>query len=381
MKPITKISNLALLTVLLSLFTVFLPQQANAQTPEKMSYQAVVRNASDALVVSQTIGMEISILQGGVSGTVVYVETHTPMTNINGLVSLEIGTGTTTDDFSSINWSAGPYFIKTEADPNGGISYSITGTSQLMSVPYAMYAITSENVMNDLVDDADADPYNEIELPIGGTSGQVLKTDGIGNYEWANQTALADGSETKVTAGTNVSITGVGTLASPYEINATGGGSAGTRYLGEAYGGGIIYYLYIGSDGNQHGLIVNKNESTAIWQATATTTGADRSYDGAFNTALMTNSAAATYVNGLSDGGFTDWYVPSLDELALLYNSRFSTNKALASASGTLLSITALYWSSTEYDTTYAYYFRFGYGTANYYFKNLAYWVRAVRSF
>ncbi|MEN8899010.1 MAG: hypothetical protein ABF251_09915, partial [Nonlabens sp.] len=114
-----------------------------AQAPEKMSYQAVIRDATNTLVSNQTVGMQISILQTTVTGTSVYTETHTINTNINGLVSLEIGTGVTSDDFSTIDWSAGPYFIKTETDPTGSTNYTITGTSQLMSVPFAMYAKTS----------------------------------------------------------------------------------------------------------------------------------------------------------------------------------------------------------------------------------------------
>ena len=117
-----------------------------AQVPEKMSYQAVVRDGSNELVINQTVGIQISILQGTVNGTSVFTETQTPITNSNGLVSLEIGSGTSVSGtFSAINWSAGPYFIKTETDPNGGINYTITGTSQLMSVPYALYAKTSGN--------------------------------------------------------------------------------------------------------------------------------------------------------------------------------------------------------------------------------------------
>jgi hypothetical protein len=115
-----------------------------AQAPEKMSYQAVVRNASNNLTINQVVGMQISILKGGVTGTAVYVETQTPTTNTNGLVSLEIGTGTLiSGDFTTIDWTNDTYFIKTETDPIGGTTYTITGTNQLMSVPYALYAKTS----------------------------------------------------------------------------------------------------------------------------------------------------------------------------------------------------------------------------------------------
>ena len=114
-----------------------------AQAPEKMSYQAVIRGANNALVTNQQIGMQISILQGS---TAVYEETQTLTSNPNGLVSLEIGKGTIVSGiFSSIDWSADMYFIKIETDPTGGTNYTITGTSQLLSVPYALYAKTSSD--------------------------------------------------------------------------------------------------------------------------------------------------------------------------------------------------------------------------------------------
>jgi len=114
---------------------------AFAQAPQKMSYQAVIRNASNALINNQSVGMQISVLQGSSTGTPVYVETQTQTTNANGLVNLEIGTGTVVSGtFASIDWSSGTYYIKTETDPTGGTSYTINGTSQLLSVPYALYA-------------------------------------------------------------------------------------------------------------------------------------------------------------------------------------------------------------------------------------------------
>src|SRR6056297_3478989 len=133
------------------LFTLFaavlLTATLWAQSPEKMSYQAVIRDDGGNLVTEQEIGMQISILQGSESGTAVYVETQTPTANANGLVSLEIGNGTVVSgDFTTIDWANGPYFIKTETDPAGGTSYTITGTSQLLSVPYAMHAKSAETV-------------------------------------------------------------------------------------------------------------------------------------------------------------------------------------------------------------------------------------------
>ncbi|MCH2195362.1 DUF1566 domain-containing protein [Kordia sp.] len=118
-----------------------------AQSPEKMSYQAVVRDSGDNLVSNQAVGMQISILQGSAAGTAVYVETHTPTTNVNGLVTLQIGTGTVVSgDISTIDWATDTYFIKTEIDPEGGSNYTIIGTSQLLSVPYALHAKTAESV-------------------------------------------------------------------------------------------------------------------------------------------------------------------------------------------------------------------------------------------
>lgn len=118
-----------------------------AQAPEKMSYQAVIRNSSDALVTSSPVGIKISILQGSATGTAVYEETQTASTNANGLVSIEVGNGTVVSGtFNTIDWSTGSYYIKTEVDPTGGTTYSISGASQLLSVPYALFSKSSGGV-------------------------------------------------------------------------------------------------------------------------------------------------------------------------------------------------------------------------------------------
>jgi len=115
-----------------------------AQAPQKMSYQSVVRDNTNVLVSNASVGVRISILQGSASGTAQYVENHNITTNANGLASLAIGSGTVVSgSMASINWGAGPFFVKTETDPAGGTNYTIVGTSELMSTPYALYAANS----------------------------------------------------------------------------------------------------------------------------------------------------------------------------------------------------------------------------------------------
>jgi uncharacterized protein (TIGR02145 family) len=121
--------------------SMLLALSIQAQAPQKFSYQTVIRNSSNQLLVGQTVGIKISILQGSANGSAVYAETHAPQTNANGLATLEIGGGTLLNgNFANINWANGPFFVKTETDPNGGNNYTITNTSQLLSVPYALYS-------------------------------------------------------------------------------------------------------------------------------------------------------------------------------------------------------------------------------------------------
>ncbi|NND63918.1 MAG: hypothetical protein HKN48_12080 [Flavobacteriaceae bacterium] len=128
-------------TIYTLVLALFLTTTLWAQAPQKMTYQAVVRDGSDVLITNTTVGTQISILEGSPTGTAVFVETHTPSTNSNGLMTLQVGAGTVVSgDFSTIDWGSDSFFIKSEIDPSGGTSYSIEGTSELLSVPYALYA-------------------------------------------------------------------------------------------------------------------------------------------------------------------------------------------------------------------------------------------------
>ena len=115
------------------------------QAPEGFKYQAVVRDAGNTILNNQAVGMRMTIQQGSIGGVTVYSETFVATTNAYGLVNLEIGTGSTSYDFTTIDWANGPYFMETAVDITGGTSYTVMGTSQLMSVPYALYAKTSGN--------------------------------------------------------------------------------------------------------------------------------------------------------------------------------------------------------------------------------------------
>jgi hypothetical protein len=148
-----RILTLLFVTVTLTVF---------GQSPEKMSYQAIIRAQDNSLVTNSNISLKIIVHQGSVSGTTVYLETHSVSTNSNGLVSLEIGTGRiVTGSFSSIAWEKGPYFIETQVDVSGGTNFNIIGITQLLSVPYALHAKTAERI----VGANGANPYKALIVP------------------------------------------------------------------------------------------------------------------------------------------------------------------------------------------------------------------------
>jgi hypothetical protein len=202
----------------------FLAEKISAQAPpQKMTYQFVARNAQNQLIQNNAVGLRISILQGAPNGNAVYVETHTPQTNGNGTATIEVGGGTPVSGvFANIDWSTGVYFIQTEMDPQGQQSYSVSAVSQLLTVPYAFYAARSTRATfadsvaggisetdpnftasvaagitpadtarwnQDLVDDADNNPTNELQtltavgntisLSNGGGSVSLTERDSI----------------------------------------------------------------------------------------------------------------------------------------------------------------------------------------------------------
>ena len=360
-----------------------------------------MRNTTNNLVTNQPVGMQISILQGSATGTAVYVETQTPTSNANGLVSLEIGGGSVVSgNMATINWANGPYFIKTETDPTGGSSYTITGTSQLLSAPYALYAKTSGS--------STPGPQGPQGIPgTNGTNGfqSLVKTtaEPAGANCATGGTRVDTGLDDGLPTGTaNNGVLEAGEIESTrYVCNGatgatgpTGPASSGgfTHYIGEQFGGGVIFHLWKDASNVEHGLIVATTNQSAgqVWSTVVSIIGttAQSSWDGLSNSNAIVGqaghtSSAANLCLDLESGGQTDWYLPSIDELSLLWHNRFNVNKTLATIGGAtvLPTMSAYYWSSTEDSSNNAMVFDFGNGSATIGYKGATSYVLAVRAF
>jgi len=160
---------------LLLLGTIFF-----AQTPQAFKYQSIIRNGAGELVVNQNVGIQLSILEGSESGTPVYTETWNVTTNQFGLVSLNVGKGTTSDDFSAVSWGTNSYYLQVAVDVSGGKSYTVMGASQLLSVPYALYSNESGNGTSQWLNNESTIYYNDGNVGVGTStpSGKlVIKAD------------------------------------------------------------------------------------------------------------------------------------------------------------------------------------------------------------
>jgi hypothetical protein len=298
---------------------------AQAQTPPNaFNYSAVARNAAGQPIATTTIGIQIAILKTSPTGASQYSENHFVNTDAFGLFNLVIGAGAVqSGSMTTIDWSNDNYYLKVDMDAIGGTNFLTMGTTQLLSVPYALHAKTAESI-------------------VGGGAG--------------------------------------------------GGGF--THYIGEEFGGGVVFHLWKDALGVEHGLIVDKTDlSTAqAWSnidVTLIGSSAQSNWDGLSNSNAIvsqaghTSSAASICLNS-TNGGQSDWYLPSIQELNLLWNNYYNAARSLTQISGATQLQYAYYWSSTELGSDFAGLIDFNFAngtTGNVFNKFLNYYVRAVRAF
>ncbi len=376
--------------VLITLTVYF--STVKAHVPEKLSYQAVIRDENNQLVRDTNVGMRISILRGSATGTAVYIETHTPMTNANGLVTIEIGTGNVVSgNFSTIDWANDIYFIKTETDPAGGTNYTITGTSQVLSVPYALHAKTADSISGGVTE---TDPVYSSSQAANITAADITKL--------SNLSGTNTGDQTISRTGLTVTLTHGGSYQDSVNVYTAGDGiditnnvvSKHKYHVGDFAQGGIVFWV---DETGEHGLVCAKSNFTSLlrWWAGSyiyTMATGDGPYAGELNTAIIIAGQgegngiiyAARGCNELqiTEGGKTygDWYLPSKAELFLMYKNRAIIN-ATATAHGGSAFGTFAYWSSTESWSGAAEICHFSDGSFSHGDKSYSYRVRAIRAF
>ena len=121
--------------------------QLQAQAPQGFNYQATVRNNAGDIVVNTNVYFKFNVIQGSQTADPIFTETHDVPTDDLGQINLIIGQGTAnTGVFSELDWSLGSYYLSIELSINGPNDYVVMGTTQLLSVPYALYAVNSGSI-------------------------------------------------------------------------------------------------------------------------------------------------------------------------------------------------------------------------------------------
>jgi len=286
---------------ILTLWTLLLlTAAAHAQSPNGVNYQLVVRDGSGNVLSSRAVSIRFALRQGTAAGTVVFAENHSATSSSLGLVNLVLGNGTaTTGSMASVNWAAGPYFLETLIDQNGGSSYTPMGTQQLMSVPYALFANTALN-----------------GVPAGGSSGQVLTNcNGIAVWTTGGQCP--------------------GTISA---LNCGSASNSGTLTAGTAASGVSSSVPYTGGNGGTYS--AQSVSSTGVTGLTASlAAGTLASGSGSLNyTITGTPGAAGTASFTLSIGGQTCTLTRTVN---LPAGTITALNCGSATNSGTLTSGTA----------------------------------------
>jgi hypothetical protein len=293
-----------------------------AKAPQAIQYQTIIRDSSGEVVMNQSVGLQLTILQGSATGTQTYQETHTATTNGFGLVNLQIGMGTATSGTleDNVDWSMGPYYLEVGLDLTGGSSYTVMGTTQLLSVPYALYAET-----------AGASGTHYVGELFGG--GIVFWVDSTGEHGLIASLHDLDGGSGAVWSTSSGDITSENGAEDFYD------GAANTMAIVDQLGSGTYYAARLCvdfSDGGFYDWYLPSHSELELL-------GDNRV---AINKVLANDSDSNT--NGLTISN------------ANLYG---------------------IYWSSTEYNSNNAWLLQLQGGSMNFFNKGITFRVRAVRAF
>ncbi len=280
-----------------------------AEVPENISYQAVVRNSSGELVTESSVGVQISIIKDTPEGDVLYVERHFPNSNTNGLVSFEIGDGLEIDgSYGDIDWTGGLLFVKTEFDPLGGANYTISNTSQLLSVPFALHASSADYLSYN----------NSLWTPSDITSSEWVKTGNNLHYD-----------EGRVFIGRSSAITG----SEYFGIRAPGAGSSyggmyidtesatGLPFYGYATGGAAKAWSYYNSSNGSWRLYNNGDKLTITQDGNVGFHTGTPTHDLTLRHRLVTNSATQSYGLKIQNAGANNnsWHFYTQNNIGDLY--------------------------------------------------------------
>ena len=194
-------------TLTLSLLLIL--NLATAQVPQGFKYQTAIRDNNGAVIANKLVAIKLSLLTGSANGTAVYSEVHKVATNDFGVANLNVGNGTVSlGNFSTIDWGSNTFFLKTEVDINNGTNFAFMGSSQLLSVPFAMYAAKSANA----ADDKDKDTTNELQqLTINNNNLQLNKNGGsvdLSKYDKDSQQLVLNGNTLSITKGNSIVLSG-----------------------------------------------------------------------------------------------------------------------------------------------------------------------------
>jgi hypothetical protein len=424
--------------ILTLLLLVVVAITVNAQTPpEAFNYSAVARDANSNPIANSTIGIQISIKIGSPTGNTVYQENHFVNTDGFGLFNLVVGGGSIlSGTIADIDWSLDDYYLQVGMDANGGTNFLNMGSTQLLSVPYALYAKSAGGIqITSISNDGDTLYLSNGETFINGSGGQsgnlVLPTITTNAVTGITSNSATFGGAISNANGNQIIETGIVYSTTPNPTIGSGriviGDGIGafdtisafgyqyphllnsntTYYVRayavtenniSAYGNEVSFTtLSVGQAGPGGGIVFfDKGNTTGGWQYLETATS-DQSTgiewgclgtlisgtqltvgSGEANTALIVSgcneaSFAAQLCNDLTLGGQSDWFLPSRDELNLMYRNLHLNNQGDFNISA--------YWSSTESSENIARAFYFSSGNADSGYKGGGAYVRGVRAF